>query len=298
MKRKILLILLLSLVLVSCTNKNNDNEKNIYTSIYPIEYLTKEIVGNKYKVINIIPEGAEIHGWEPSMKTVASMSDSQLILVNGLGLESWADSVSESVGEDKIVEVNKGIDYIKLTEGEKDNHGHGDYDPHIWLSIKNMIVMAKNIEEEVVKLDPENKSYYRENLERLETNLKELDNKFKSSLEEYKGKAIIVPHDAFGYLVRDYNLKQIPIEGINSSSEPDLGTVAKIVDVAKNNNINTVFYEYGGSEKIAKTIAKEIDGKIKEIYSLENITEELIKNKDNYYTLMEKNLNNILESFK
>jgi len=298
MKRKIFLILLLSLILVSCTNKNNDNNKNIYTSIYPIEYLTKGIVGDKYKVINIIPTGVEIHGWEPSMKTVASMSDSQLILVNGLGLESWADSVSESVGESKIVEVNKGIDYIKLTETEKEEHSHGDYDPHIWLSIKNMLVMAKNIEEEVVKLDPENKSYYEKNLERLESSLKELDGKFETALENYSGKAIIVPHDAFGYLVRDYNLKQIPIEGINSSSEPDLGTVAKIVDKAKSDNVNTVFYEYGGSDKIAKTIAKEISGETKEIYSLENITDELIKNNEDYYTLMEKNLNNILESFK
>lgn len=298
MKRKIFLILLLSLVLVSCTNKNKDNNKNIYTSIYPIEYLTKEIVGDKYNVINIIPSGVEIHGWEPSMKTVASMSDSQLILVNGLGLESWADSVSESVGENKIVEVNKGIDYIKLTETEKDDHDHGDYDPHIWLSIKNMIVMAENIEKEVGKLDPENKLYYEKNLENLEMNLKELDNKFKLSLEKYRGKSIIVPHDAFGYLVRDYNLNQIPIEGINSSSEPDLGTVAKIVDMANANSINTVFYEYGGSEKIAKTIAREINGKIQEIYSLENITDELSDNNEDYYTLMEKNLNNILESFK
>ena len=90
----------------------------------------------------------------------------------------------------------------------------------------------------------------------------------------------------------------MPIENINSSSEADLGTIANIVEIAKEEGIKTVFYEYNENEKLASTVATEIDGDLKEIYTLENITDEQINNNEDYFTIMEKNLNNILESFK
>lgn len=295
--KKIFLIVLSLLLLTACSKEEKSNNENmIYTSIYPIEFITKEIVGDKIEVKNIIPTGVESHGWEPTMKNIASMSESEIIFINGLGMESWKGSVKETIGEDKLIEVNKGLDLIKLTNREVDEENK--YDPHIWLSIRNMEKISKNIFDEIVKIDSKNKDYYENNYNGLLGRLKDLDDKFSEGLKDYNGKSIIVPHEAFGYLVRDYNLKQLPIENINSSSEADLGTIANIVEIAKEEGIKTVFYEYNENEKLASTVATEIDGDLKEIYTLENITDEQINNNEDYFTIMEKNLNNILESFK
>ena len=295
--KKIFLIVLSLLLLTACSKEEKSNNENmIYTSIYPIEFITKEIVGDKIEVKNIIPTGVESHGWEPTMKNIASMSESEIIFINGLGMESWKGSVKETIGEDKLIEVNKGLDLIKLTDREVDEENK--YDPHIWLSIRNMEKISKNIFDEIVKIDSKNKDYYENNYNGLLGRLKDLDDKFSEGLKDYNGKSIIVPHEAFGYLVRDYNLKQLPIENINSSSEADLGTIANIVEIAKEEGIKTVFYEYNENEKLASTVATEIDGDLKEIYTLENITDEQINNNEDYFTIMEKNLNNILESFK
>lgn len=295
--KKIFLIVISLLLLTACNNAEKSNDENIiYTSIYPIEFATKEIVGDKMKVENIIPTGVESHGWEPTMKNIASMAESKIIFINGLGMESWKNSVKETVGEEKLIEVSKDVDLIKLTDREVDEENK--YDPHIWLSIRNMEKISKNIFDEIIKIDSGNKDYYEKNYNNLVNKLKELDEKFSRELKNYEGKSIIVPHEAFGYLARDYGLKQLPIENINSSSEADLGTIANIVEMAKEEEIKTVFYEYNENKKLASTVAEEIKGNLKEIYTLENITDEQIENKEDYFTIMEKNLNNILESFK
>lgn len=99
-------------------------------------------------------------------------------------------------------------------------------------------------------------------------------------------------------MARDYNLVQIPIENLTSDSEPDLKTIANIVDTAKSEGIKTVFYEGEDSGKVPQTIAKEIGGKAMPIHTLEFITDEQEKNGENYLTMMEENFKNILESFK
>ncbi|MEJ8751975.1 zinc ABC transporter substrate-binding protein [Lagierella sp. ICN-221743] len=336
--KKILAIFLSVLMLASCAAKpgntentkegssNAEGKKVVYTSFYPIEFATKEIVKDKMDVKSVIPAGVEVHDWEPSLKDIQELKDSSLVLINGLELESWIEDAKKVVDNDKIVDLSGGIDLIKADEEDHDHdhdheddhdhdheddhdhdheeghghhhHHHGEFDPHVWLSLRNFQIVSKNICEAVSKIDPENKEFYEANFEELKNKLDELDKKYAGDFENYKGKHIIVPHEAFGYMARDYGLVQIPIENLTSDSEPDLKTIANIVDTAKSEGIKTVFYEGEDSGKVPQTIAKEIGGKAMPIHTLEFITDEQVKNGENYLTMMEENFKNILESFK
>lgn len=321
--KKILAIFLSVLMLASCAAKpgntentkegspNAEGKKVVYTSFYPIEFATKEIVKDKMDVKSVIPAGVEVHDWEPSLKDIQELKDSSLVLINGLELESWIEDAKKVVDNDKIVDLSGGIDLIKADEEDHDHdheddhdheeehgHHHGEFDPHVWLSLRNFQIVSKNICEAVSKIDPENKEFYEANFEELKNKLDELDKKYSGDFENYKGKHIIVPHEAFGYMARDYGLVQIPIENLTSDSEPDLKTIANIVDTAKSEGIKTVFYEGEDSGKVPQTIAKEIGGKAMAIHTLEFITDEQDKNGENYLTMMEENFKNILESFK
>ena len=246
------------------------------------------------------------------------------MLINGLELESWIEDAKKVVDNDKIVDLSDGIDLIKADEDEDEHdhnhdhdhedehdhdheeeeghghhhHHHGEFDPHVWLSLRNFQIVSRNICEAVSNADPENKEFYEKNYEEFKNKLSELDKKYEGEFEKNKGKHIIVPHEAFGYMARDYGLVQIPIENLTSDSEPDLKTIASIVDTAKSEGIKTVFYEGEGSGKVPQTIAKEIGGKAMPIHTLEFITDEQEKNGENYLTMMEENFKNILESFK
>ena len=335
--KKILALFLSILMLTSCATKPENKEgtstkeegkKVVYTSFYPIEFATKEIVKDKMEVKSVIPAGVEVHDWEPSLKDMENLKESKLVLINGLELESWIEDAKKVVDNDKIVDLSDGIDLIKADEDDHDqeddydheddhdhedehdhdheeeeghghhHHHHGEFDPHVWLSLRNFQIVSKNICEAVSNVDPENKEFYEKNYEEFKNKLDELDKKYAGEFEKNKGKHIIVPHEAFGYMARDYGLVQIPIENLTSDSEPDLKTIADIVDTAKSEEIKTVFYEDEDSGKVPQTIAKEIGGKAMPIHTLEFITDEQEKNGENYLTMMEENFKNILESFK
>ncbi|EGL35404.1 ABC transporter, substrate-binding protein [Parvimonas sp. oral taxon 110 str. F0139] len=288
------------------TNEVKENKKVIYTSFYPLQSITKEIVGNKMEVRKLIPNGQEVHHWEPTAQDMKNLSEGSVILVNGLGLESWMDKFKASIKDLNIVEVSKDVNLLKAEEEHEENenheseekHLHGEYDPHIWLSLRNMKVIAKNICDQVVKMDKDNETYYRENLAKVQNRLDDLDKKYSEQLQNAKIKSIITSHEAFAYLLKDYGLKQIPIENLTSDSEPNLAKMKEVIELAKNEGIKYVFYEELSENKVEETIAKEIGGEVKMLYTIEGQTEEQAKENKDYFELMEENLKALVEATK
>ncbi|MDO5755322.1 MAG: zinc ABC transporter substrate-binding protein [Tissierellia bacterium] len=297
-----LLLLVLILLITACGVKEGKDQQNdesvVYTSFYPLEYMAERIAGGKIKVHNIMALGASVHGWEPTAKDMAGLSDADLLIINGLGLEPWLDDVRGSVST-TIIDSSNGVDAIVLQEEDHDHgdHDHGEYDPHIWLAPKNAIIQSENIKNAFVDLVPEEKEYFEKNFEELTMELEGLDAQFAHSVGDFNA-YIIVPHEAFGYLARDYGFKQVPIEGIHSDTEPDLQKMTELTDFAKDHHISTVFYEEGDSPKIPQAIAKEIGADIEGISTIEARTQEQIDAEQDYLTIMKENIEKIIEAIK
>lgn len=354
MKRKLLSILLVLSVFISgCAKNDTNNEKNlssndlsqteknnegkdtIYASFYPIYNLTKQIAGDKFNVESFTNLNTEVHDFEPSAKEMAKLSDAKLLILNGAGLESWADDVKKSVDID-MLDSSKGVDLIKTDQDhhEEDgdhhedmdkhheemeshhedmdshhehmhdededhhHHHHGLYDPHIWLAPKNVIVQAQNITDKLVEMDPDNKSYYEKNNEKIKKELEEIDNKYQDLLAKKKNRKFIVDHEAFSYLARDYKLDQIALTSITSTSETDANTMKKAIDYVRDNDIRAIFYEKGGSDKNVKTLADELSLDVKDINTIEYASDEDLKEGKTLQELLRENLETIESSLE
>lgn len=289
------------LLLSACTKKQQNNSENekltIVTSFYPVYDLTSKIVGDKAEVINLTKTG-DAHSFEPNLKDMELISNSDLLVVNGAGFENWLNQIIQSQGDLKILDLSKNIDLINLNELYDNQSVNDEIDPHTWLSPKNVLIMLEDIKNKIIEIDKNNEDYYKQNYEKYKVEFTQLSEDYDNMLSEYKGYAFVAPHTAFNYLVRDYGLKQIGIEGVNSVNEPNAARMKEVVDLMKSNKINTVFYEYGQSSKIAESIANEIGGNVKPISTLEVITEKDINNGSDYITLLRLNLKNLVESFK
>ena len=99
-------------------------ETVVYTSFYPIYNLTKQIAGDKMEVKSFTNLKAESHGWEPSAKDIAELSNSKLMFINGAGMEEWEDSIEDST-DIELVDTSEGLDLIKANHEEHD-HDHED----------------------------------------------------------------------------------------------------------------------------------------------------------------------------
>lgn len=304
---------------VEKVESNNDKKVKIVASFFPIADLSEKIGGDKVEVKNLVKNGSA-HGFEPSVGDMKDIVGADVVIINGAGFESWVEKVKQSNPNLPILDLSEGLDLIK-NDGDHDHnhdhddakvekdhdhdhddaehsHNHGPNDPHIWMSLDNLEKMSEKIYKKLSEIDSSNEKFYKQNLDKVEKKIDELENKYKNKFEKHKGKSIIVPHEAFAYLVKELEINQIGLEGINSDSEPTITKIAEVSEIMKKKNISTVFYDYGKSDKAAQTIAKETGAKVKPISTLEVITDEEVQKGNDLFNLVEMNLKNILDSFE
>ncbi len=187
-------------------------------------------------------------------------------------------------------------------EGEADHnhddHNHGHYDPHVWTSIKNAKKEMETIKEALVARDPENATFYEENYRMYAKQFDELDKTFEEKISALPNKNIVVSHEAFGYLCKDYGLNQMGIEGLSPESEPNPTRMAAVVDFVKEHNIKTIFFEELVSPKVAETIAKETGAVTDMLNPIEGLSQEQLDEGMDYLKIQEKNLIAIEKALK
>ena len=111
-----------------------------------------------------------------------------------------------------------------------------------------------------------------------------------------KTRDVIAAHQAFGYLCQAYGLNQSGIEGLSADSEQDAARMKEIVDFAKKHQVKTIFFEELVSPKISETIAKEIGAQTKMLNPLEGLSDEELKAGADYFSVMESNLETLVEA--
>ena len=232
---------------------------------------TEAVGGDRVEISTIIPDGTEPHDFEPKAQDLVGLSTAKVFVYSGFGMESWADKAVQSADNPDLVtvEASKGAEPIKNTDPGEIRE-HGQYDPHIWLSLKGAEIETKNIRDGLVKADPSDKEYYEKNCDdfvsKLESLYAEYDKKFKSVSK----KSFVTGHAAFGYLCRDFGLTQNSVEDVYAEGEPSAQQLAELVKYCKEHNVTTVFAEEMASPDVSKTLADEVGAKVETIYTIES----------------------------
>ena len=293
-------LVIVALLSFNKKEENNSSKIKVVTSFYPLYFFTSEIVGDKADVSNLIPSGAEPHGYEPTARDMTLIESSNLLVLNGGGLEGWGENIQSNLNKDKtkVVVAGEGLTTKTIEEEEHEEHAeeghhHGGIDPHIWLSPILAQQMVDKIEFGLSEIDPNNSSYYKSNAEVLKNKLSVLDEEFKNGLVICGSKDIITSHSAFAYLASAYGLNQVSIAGLSSEEEPSSKGMAEIAKFAKVNNVKYIFFESLVSPKLSLTIAREIGAQTLLLNPMEGLTEDEINSGKDYFTEMRNNLANL-----
>lgn len=270
----IITIFIFSLLLMSCKDLsvNSESGKNIIiTSIIPLAEFTSK-VGEDHTVVSaMVSSGANPHTYEPTPSQLEKLSRAKMYIAVGSGIEFelvWLDKIMEMNKDMVLVDCSRGIELLE--------------DPHIWLSPGNAKIMARNIYEVLVKIDPENEDDYNNNLISFEEELDKLDNEIREIFSSKESKKIIVLHPAWSYFASDYGLEQIAI-GIEGK-EPTPGNMEELINEAVRSDIKVIFASPEFNTKSAEVIALELGGKVVLVSPLA----------ENYLT----NLQNIARAFE
>ncbi|MDQ0233437.1 metal ABC transporter solute-binding protein, Zn/Mn family [Metabacillus malikii] len=304
-KWMVLTSLLFVLSLAACgNNATNSEEKEapststepleIYTTIYPLQFFTEQIAGEEALVESILPPGSDSHTYEPTSKEMMSIAEADAFILNGSGLEAYAEKIAKSL-ESEDVEIVEAANGIELNESHHDHehdhgHDHGDVDPHVWLDPIRSIKLAENIKNMLVDLRPEKEQLFNKNFETLKEKLEVLNEEFATGLKETPGNHFIVSHAAYGYWEEAYDIHQIAVSGISSTNEPSQKELQNIIKTADQYGLKHVFFEQNITPKVAELVRKEIGAEALRLHNLSVLTDDDIKNEEDYFTLMRHNL--------
>lgn len=187
-----------------------------------------------------------------------------------------------------------GDDHEVVAESEAvtiaiDDHT-GDHDPHLWIDPLRMIEISRIIKDELIELNPDAEADYNANFEALEAELLALDEEFSELLATKDNKHIIVPHAAYGYWEGRYGVKQIAISGLSTSQEPSQKQLTEVIDQAEEHNLDYILYEQNSPNRLSEVIQEQIGAEALTIHNLSVLTDEDIKNEEDYISLMRYNL--------
>ncbi|WP_241675068.1 metal ABC transporter solute-binding protein, Zn/Mn family [Paenibacillus luteus] len=302
-------------------SSNGVNQQvSVVTSFYPLYFLASEIGGEHVKAVNLVAAGVEPHDWTPKSRDLDTASKAQLFLYHGAGLEGWVDGFLKGLSKDSTVitkEISDGIALIEGTEDEHEDehaddhehedehadeeahdHDHGGLDPHTWVSPKSALKLAENVKNSLIEVDSANQADYEKNYEALKLKIEAIDADYTAKLSQTTNKNIVTSHQAFGYLARDYGLKQISIMGLSPDAEPRAQDLLNIAKYVKANGVKYIFFEELVSDQLAKTLASEADVETMVLNPLEGLTPSQEKEGETYLSLMERNLQNLVQALQ
>lgn len=253
-------------VLCACVSCKPAQERVISVTIMPQKYIAEQIAGEHYSINCAVPTNANPEAYDITPAQMAELSKSVAYMQVGmLGFElNWLNNIRQNNPEMKVYDMSEGIEMIQGAHA----HSHADgsvhrtsvADPHVWSSPKNMRIMADNMYEALVELDPDNMAYYKTRYEALVQRIDSIDSVVARILEPVKGAAFAIYHPSLTYLARDYGLTQISIENIGK--ENSAHSFRSAIDEARAAGVKIVFIQKEFDSRQVHTFADELGAEV------------------------------------
>ena len=156
----------------------------------------------------------------------------------------YSDRVSTDNLSYKLLDPRKNdLDEKIIREESTSGDDKITYDPHSWLSVRNVKRYINDIEYTLKDMYPEHSRNFRKNASTAIKDITDLDFEYRDKFKNIKFREFVVTHYAFAYLARDFDLVQYPLQSLTSMDSPSIKKIRQAIDFVKDNNINTIFYE-------------------------------------------------------
>ncbi len=252
----------------SATNLPGSTLKVIATTTQ-IRSMAEAVAGNSSAssgqvlatVRSIIPPGADPHEFEPKPSDVRAISESALVLKNGVGLDDWVDKIINNAGGQRpLVVVSKGVPIRKGGENEAGG------DPHIWFDVTNAMTMTRNIRDAFIQVDGQHAEAYKTNADAYLAKLAGLDKYIMDQVATIppSQRKMVTNHDAFGYFINRYGLTFVGsiIPSMSTNAQPSANDVTQLIQKIKAEHIKAIFLESSINPSLAKQLGNDAGVKV------------------------------------
>ena len=302
MKRNVLLLILLfALILTACSRAvkgpGQTNQIKVLATETFLGNIAQNVAGERIKVATLLPATVDPHEFQPTPQDAIKIADSQVLIVNGLGYETWlSKTLANTSGQRLVVVASNGLTPNPDPSGE-----HPDGDPHMWMNPMNVIHYIENIRDGLTQVDPAGKDIYVANADAYIAKLKDLDQWIKTNVAmlPLEKRLLVTNHDALGYFARAYDFKVVGavIPSVTTEASPSAQQMAGLINTIQSSGAPAIFLDVGENQKLAQQIASETGVKV-----VTDLYVESISTADGpastYIDMIKHDVNSIVEALK
>lgn len=258
--------------------------------------ITRNVAGERAQVKSLLPVGTDPHGYQLTPTDVAKITNSTVLVQNGLEYELFLGTALENAGGKRIiVTATDG-----LTPRSAAQAGQGSGDPHMWLDPKLVITYVENIRDGLILADPEGKATYTANAEAYITQLKALDAWIVEQVNSIPAerRLLVTNHEALGYFADRYGFTIVGtvIPSLSTGASTSAQELAAVIDQVKSTGAPAIFLGDVENPDLANQIAAETGIRVVADLHLESLTDGAPA--ATYIEMMKYNVARIVEALK
>jgi zinc transport system substrate-binding protein len=240
---------------------------NVLAAFAPIQSFAANVCGDAAEVSVLLPPNSGPHNYAFSPSDIRKIANADVIIKNGLGLETWLEKGVKTAGKKDllIVDTSKGISPI----AEADSGQTASPNPHIWLSPVCAMKQVENIRDALASRDPGNAEAYRRNADRYLENLRKLDSEIRQETALLRNKNFVTLHDVFPYFAREYGLRIAATFEISPDQSPLPKKLEQLRTLLASHEVAALFAESSYNSKPLEVVAREFNLPVVQMDSME-----------------------------
>jgi len=283
-------------------NKPDSMKLKVVTSVSPITNIVKNIGGDMIDLVGLVPERVNSHTFELRPSDVIKINEADLIIIDGLGLETNIEKIADETKNKK----GEKFQILKLGDNSisKDDwifdlsfpQEKGDPNPHLWLNVEYAIKFANLTRDKLTEMDPSNQGYYNNNTRNYISLLNKLDEGIKQAVETIpvENRKLLTYHDSWAYFAPRYGMEVIGAIQHSDFGEPTPLEVARLIDQIRIEKVPAIFASEVFSSKFIEQIAKEGNVTIVETLSDDALPGQAGDKNHSYVGMMLENMENMI----
>ena len=283
--------------LLSLNNVGAQSIPNVVVSIKPIHSIVSALMEGVSRPQLLLESSDSAHTFHLKPSQLNLLSNADLVITIGDGFETGLKKTLRNikVGSHLIVSEIDGlylydfrnVDINEMNKDEKDGHTdhdeHTDHDLHLWLEIDNMQKTAQYINEQLIKIDPNNSNTYETNLVKIHSRLNKLKSELQQRLAPFSSERYAIFSDTLQYFEKSFHFQKpiivTPYHGARLSIHRTLEARNKMKDL----KIKCLLY---GPENTSKKVNVLLEDLPIKAFKIDILGAKLDTGSDQYFNLM------------
>lgn len=309
MKKIISVILsaaLIAALFCSCGKVIHCGDIKIVCTTFVQYDFAKNILGSDRNLILLIDNGSDLHGYEPTAEDIVNIATASLFVYGGGVSDNWVNKTLEAASNDGL-KTFALMDYVEPLcadhehvehEGHEHHHEEDEIDEHVWLSIKNAVIIVEELCDAICEIDPDNAESYKSNSAEYTEKLTALDAEYETAVANSERSFLLfADRFPFIYLTTNYGIEyHAAFTGCSSETEASTETMKSLIDETKEHSLPVILKIDGSDGRVAGQVSRETGTKILTLNSCQSISMKEIEKGANYLDIMSENLEVLKEA--